>query len=85
VAITSRRRSRWPFTALATPTPPTSSAVKPTSVMYCVKRSTFCSSEGEALLRVRMSHPASGNSACAAAVTARTAASFASLSGRRRR
>ena len=28
VAITSRRRSRWPLTALATPTPPTSSAVE---------------------------------------------------------
>ena len=51
VAIASRLRSRWLFTALATPTPPTSSAVSPTMVRNCVKRSTLRSSCGEALLR----------------------------------
>src|SRR5262249_47157100 len=54
-------RSRWPLTALATPTPPTSSAVSPTNVRYCVKRSTLRSSDGEALARERTSQPASGN------------------------
>ena len=45
-AMVSRLRSRWLFTALATPTPPTSKAVNPTSVRNCVKRSTLRSSCG---------------------------------------
>ena len=61
VAMVSRRRSRWLFTALPTPTPPTSSAVRPTMARNCVKRSTLRSSCGEALLRLRISQPASGN------------------------
>ena len=64
VAMTSRLRSRWFFTALATPTPPTSNAVSPTRVRYWVNRSTSRSSCGEALVRVRMSQPACGK--CAA-------------------
>ena len=79
VAMVSRRRSRWLFTALPTPTPPTSSAVRPTMVRNCVKRSTLRSSCGEALLRLRMSQPASGNCARACAVTALAAASLVSL------
>ena len=51
VAMTSRRRSRWLLTALATPTPPTISAVRPTRVRNWVKRSTLRSSRGEALVR----------------------------------
>ena len=69
--MTSRLRSRWLFTALATPTPPTSSAVSPTRVRNCVKRSTLRSSAGEALVRVRISQPASGNCALAAATALR--------------
>ncbi len=42
------------MTALATPTPPTRSAVSPTSVRYWVKRSTLRSSAGEALVRLRI-------------------------------
>src|SRR5512141_2562920 len=58
--MVSRLRSRWLFTALPTPTPPTKSAVRPTMVRNCVKRSTLRSSCGEALLRPRMSQPAAG-------------------------
>ena len=65
VAMVSRLRSRWPRIAFATPTPPTSSAVRPTSVRYCVKRSMLRSSPGEALLRLRTSQPASGTCALA--------------------
>ena len=82
VAITSRLRSRWPLTALATPTPPTRSAVSPTSVRYCVKRSTFCSSAGEALLRLRISQPASGKLACAAVVDCRHGGVAAAAAGK---
>ena len=35
--------------------------MSPTSVRYWVKRSTFFSSEGEALARLRISQPASGS------------------------
>ena len=63
VAITSRFRSMWLFTALATPTPPTSSAVRPTSVRNWVKCSTLRSSAGVALVRARICQPASGSCA----------------------
>ena len=79
VAITSRLRSRWLFTALATPTPPTSSAARPTSVRNWVKRSTLRSSCGEALLRVRISQPACGSAARASSATAWRRASSAVL------
>src|ERR1035438_5841132 len=66
VAITSRLPSRWCLAELATPTPPTSRAVRPTSVRYWENRSMLRSSCGVALLRVRISQPASGLSALAA-------------------
>src|SRR6202162_5232577 len=59
--MTSRRRSIWLLTALATPTPPTSSAARPTKVRNWVKRLMVRSSCGEALPRLRISQPASGN------------------------
>ena len=49
VAIASCLRARWLATALATPTPPTSSAVRATNVRNWLKRSTLRSSCGEAL------------------------------------
>ena len=73
------------MTAFATPTPPTISAVNPTSVRYWENRSTFCATAGEALVRVRTSQPASGNCACAASATAFTAGSVLPLSGSRTR
>ena len=59
VAMTSRRRSIWLLTALATPTPPTRSAARPTRVRNWVNRLMVRSSCGEALLRLRISQPAS--------------------------
>src|ERR1700729_3205458 len=85
VPMASRLRARWAATALATPTPPTNSVVKPTSVRNCVKRSTLRSSCGDALLRVRTSQPASGNAAWAAFSTAVTARSLLSVGGSRSR
>src|SRR4030081_237630 len=58
VAMTSRRRSIWLLTALATPTPPTRSAARPTRVRNWVKRLMVRSSCGEGLPRVRISPPA---------------------------
>src|SRR6267378_797177 len=60
VAMTSRRRSIWLLTALATPTPPTRSAARPTSVRNWVKRLMVRSSCGEALPRLRISLPLAG-------------------------
>ncbi len=85
VAMVSRRRSRWLFTALPTPTPPTSSAVRPTMVRNCVKRSTSRSSRGVAFERVRISQPACGKVLRACADTACAAASVVSFAGSRRR
>src|SRR6202044_1113503 len=85
VPITSRLRARWLATALATPTPPIRSVVRPTSVRNWVKRSTLRSSCGEALLRVRISQPASGRSCCTWFCSAVTARSLASAAGRRNR
>src|SRR5215213_9251372 len=58
--MTSRRRSMWLLTALATPTPPTRRAARPTSVRNWVKRWMVRSSCGEALLLLRIHQPASG-------------------------
>ena len=60
VAITGRLRSTKARTALATPTPPTASAVRPTSTRNCEKRSRFLENCGETFERVRTSQPASG-------------------------
>ena len=76
VAITSRLRSRWLFTALATPTPPTRSAVSPTRVRNWVNRSMLRSSAGEALLRLRTSQPASGSCFATSAASASAARSL---------
>ena len=59
-AMTSRRRSIWLLTALATPTPPTSRAARPTRVRNWVKRLMVRSSCGDALSRLRISQPACG-------------------------
>ena len=62
VAITGRLPSRNDLVAFATPTPPTTRAVRPTSVRNCEKRSTFRVSAGAAFARERIRQPASGNS-----------------------
>src|ERR1700727_631372 len=61
VPMASRLRARCAATALATPTPPTNSVVKPTSVRNCVKRSTLRSSCGDALFRVAASPAGAGD------------------------
>src|SRR6187549_746905 len=52
------RRSIWLLTALATPTPPTRSAARPTRVRNWVKRLMVRSSCGDALLLLRIHQPA---------------------------
>ena len=61
VAITLRLVSRNARAELPTPTPPTISAVSPTSVRNCEKRSILRASEGAALSRDWMRQPLSGN------------------------
>ena len=60
VRILPARKSR---TALLTPTPPTSSATSPTSIMNSDARSTSRLIDGDALLRSRTIHWASGKAA----------------------
>ena len=78
VARSLRLRSTKPRTALATPTPPTTRAVRPTRVRNWVKRCRFLSNWGETLERVRISQPASGRAFRACATVSFT---FASLAG----
>ncbi len=75
VAIEARLRSTKARTALATPTPPTRSAVRPTSVRNWVKRSMLRAKRGSALRRERTSQPASGRAWRASLITRSTAAS----------
>jgi hypothetical protein len=63
VAMTPRLVSRKARAELATPTPPTISAVRPTSVRNCEKRSMLRDSAGAALSRDWMRQPLSGNPA----------------------
>ncbi len=63
VAITLRRLSMNVATALAMPTPPTSSAVRPMRVRNCRSRSSVRLTCGEGSRRSAMVNPASGSSA----------------------
>ena len=60
VARVGRLRSTKPCAALATPTPPTISEVRPISARNSVNRSRFFEKLGETLARSRASQPASG-------------------------
>ncbi|MGY4484169.1 hypothetical protein ACVWWR_003360 [Bradyrhizobium sp. LM3.2] len=80
-AITSSLWSIWLLTALATPTPPTSSAARPTSVKNCVKRLILRSSCGEALERLRTSQPACGAALRASAMKVSVSRSLLAISG----
>ncbi len=75
----------WLLTALATPTPPTNSAARPTKVRNWVNRLMVRSSCGEALLRLRISQPASGNAFRTSSISAVAARSSVALSGSFRR
>ncbi len=63
VAMPRARACSQARTPLATPMPPTSSDVRPTSVMNRLVRSTNCTTPGAASWASRMRQPVSGNAA----------------------
>ena len=69
VARLGRLRSTAADTALATPTPPTTSDVRPTRVRNWVSRERLRSNSGDTLRRVRTSQPACGNCAFTASTS----------------
>ena len=66
VAMILRRRSTYVATALAMPTPPTSSAVRPTKVRNCRNRSSVRDTWGDGSRLSRTVKPPSGNPALTA-------------------
>ena len=72
VAMVRARASSHARTPVATPMPPTSSAVRPTNVMNRLVWSMKRATPGAASVELRMRHPCSGKAARSAAVVAAT-------------